>query len=90
MTQRTQFGISYHIAHVEKMRTAYRSLNLVRRGTAPSLIAPSVGAVRRLNVHEYVSMDVMRKFNIPVPSGGMAETAEDAVKLYKSQFGRMI
>ena len=69
------------------MRAAFRSLSLARRGTAPSLITPSVGSVRRLNVHEYVSMDVMRTFDIPVPKGGMAETAEDAVKLYKSHFG---
>lgn len=72
------------------MRAAYRSLNFLHRGMAPSLITPTVGSVRRLNVHEYVSMDVMRKFNIPVPNGGMAETAEDAVKLYKSHFGKMI
>ena len=43
--------------------------------------------VRNLNVHEYVSMEVMRDFDIPVPKGGMAETKEDAVKKYKDIIG---
>ena len=43
--------------------------------------------VRKLNVHEYVSMEIMREFDIPVPKGDMAETKEDAVKKYKDIIG---
>jgi len=32
---------------------------------------------RCLNVHEYVSMDVMRGFGIPVPRGGMATNLDE-------------
>ena len=46
-----------------------------------------VGAVRCLNVHEYVSMEVMRSFKIPVPKGGMAESKEGAVQIYKDIIG---
>lgn len=51
-------------------------------------LAPSaIGATRLLNVHEYVSMDVMRSFNIPVPKGGMATNPADAVEVYKKTIG---
>jgi len=36
----------------------------------------SLGGSRLLNVHEYVSMDIMRSFNIPVPKGGAATSVE--------------
>ena len=38
-------------------------------------------------MHEYVSMEIMRKFDVPVPKGGMAETVADAEKVYKSVIG---
>lgn len=36
--------------------------------------------VRRLNVHEYVSMQIMAEHKIDTPTTKMAETPEDAEK----------
>ena len=47
----------------------------------------SIGQIRSLNVHEYVSMEVMRDFKIPVPKGGMAESKEKAMDTYKDIIG---
>ena len=47
----------------------------------------ALGGVRNLNVHEYVSMEIMRKFDVPVPKGGMATSVADAEKVYKSIIG---
>ena len=60
---------------------------LLHKRIALNKSLPSIGSVRNLNVHEYVSMEVMRSFNIPVPKGGMAEKPEDAVKVYKNIIG---
>jgi succinyl-CoA synthetase beta subunit len=46
-----------------------------------------VGAKRSLNVHEYVSMDVMRTFGIPVPRGGVATNIDEVSQLYKTVIG---
>ena len=52
------------------------------------LVGPSrLGGTRLLNVHEYVSMDIMRSFNIPVPRGGMATSVEEANQVYKTIIG---
>jgi len=48
---------------------------------------PAMQGVRLLNVHEYVSMDIMRGFGIPVPKSAMAESVEEADKKYKSVIG---
>eukprot|EP01036_Dinobryon_divergens_P027846 gene27846-36687_t len=45
------------------------------------------GAKRNLNVHEYVSMDVMRSFGIPVPKGGMATNLDEVTQVYKTIIG---
>ena len=47
----------------------------------------ALGGVRRLNVHEYIGMDIMRKFDVPVPKGGMATSVEEATKVYKEVIG---
>lgn len=52
------------------------------------LVGPSsVGSTRLLNVHEYVSMDIMRKLGIPVPNGGVAHSIEEATEVYKKTIG---
>ena len=43
--------------------------------------SPALGSTRLLNVHEYVSMDVMRGMGIPVPKGGIATSVEEAKKV---------
>jgi succinyl-CoA synthetase beta subunit len=49
-------------------------------------VAP-VATVRNLNVHEYVSMDIMRSFGITVPNSAMAESVEEVGKVYKTLIG---
>mmetsp|Transcript_16090 Transcript_16090/g.16221 ORF Transcript_16090/g.16221 Transcript_16090/m.16221 type:complete len:439 (+) Transcript_16090:109-1425(+) len=49
--------------------------------------AQGIGATRLLNVHEYVSMDVMRKFGIPVPKSAVAHSVDEAKKVYKDIIG---
>jgi len=39
--------------------------------------------VRHLNVHEYVGMELFGKYGIKTPKGGMAQTPEDAHKIWQ-------
>lgn len=48
---------------------------------------PALGAVRNLNVHEYVSMDLMNSYQIGTPESYVAETPEEAEHIYKTKFG---
>lgn len=45
------------------------------------------GYARHLNVHEYISMDIMRKFDIPVPNSASATSVEEAEEIYKKVIG---
>lgn len=49
--------------------------------------ATHLGGVRNLNVHEYIGMDVMRKFGIPVPKGGVATSVQEVEQVYKNVIG---
>jgi hypothetical protein len=44
--------------------------------------AGAVGAVRNLNVHEYVSMEIMNAHHIPTPRSYVARTPEEAESIY--------
>jgi len=39
---------------------------------------------RNLNIHEFQSMEVFKKYNIPAPAGGVATTPEEAMAVAKS------
>ena len=39
---------------------------------------------RFLNVHEYVSMEIMKEYGIPVPNGAVATTAHQAEEIAAS------
>lgn len=66
-----------------------RSINRVATKSVPaSVAAPVIGATRQLNVHEYVSMDVMRDHKIVVPKGGMADSTAAAEALYNDVIGK--
>ena len=66
-------------------KNIFRTINVQNKNI---LIGPSrLGGTRLLNVHEYVSMDIMRSFNIPVPRGGMATSVEEANQVYKTIIG---
>lgn len=43
---------------------------------------PSVGAVRNLNLHEYLSMDLMKQHGIATPAGYVANTPEEAENIF--------
>jgi succinyl-CoA synthetase beta subunit len=43
---------------------------------------PTIGAVRNLNVHEYISMEIMQDHGIAVPEGYVACTPEEAENHY--------
>jgi hypothetical protein len=44
--------------------------------------APVAGAVRNLNVHEYISMDLFRQNGIATPRCYVANSAEEAENIY--------
>jgi len=59
-------------------------------GTKKSIVrtaGPALGAVRDLNVHEYISMELMDSFGIGTPESYVAETAEEAEEIYNTKFG---
>lgn len=62
---------------------------LVKSSLVPRLLKGNklLGGTRLLNVHEYVSMDIMRSFDIPVPKGGVATTVQEATQVYKDVIG---
>jgi hypothetical protein len=46
--------------------------------TAPN----AVGAVRNLNLHEYLSMDLMKQHGISTPAGYVASSPEEAENIF--------
>jgi len=49
------------------------------------LPASTTQAVRYLNVHEYISMEIMNKFNISTPKSYAATSADEAEHIYESK-----
>ena len=47
-------------------------------------MTPKSQHVRRLNLHEYQSMEIMQKYGVATPPGIAASTAEEAEKAYKT------
>jgi hypothetical protein len=54
----------------------------ISRAVLQRTAAPSVGAVRNLNLHEYLSMDLMKQHGIATPAGYVANTPEEAENIY--------
>ena len=52
--------------------------------SAPSLPSSSIGAVRYLNVHEYISMELMQSHGIATPISHVAETPEEAENIFRN------
>ena len=52
------------------------------RHAARRTAGPALGAVRYLNVHEYISMELMANHHIATPEGYVASTPEEAENLY--------
>lgn len=52
---------------------------------AESQVAPAAVPARWLNVHEYVGLDIMQKYGVPVPNHAVAGTVEEAVDVYQNK-----
>jgi hypothetical protein len=50
------------------------------------IAAPILGAIRHLNVHEYISMELMNSHGIATPRGFVASTPEEAENIYLKEF----
>ncbi len=74
-------GLMRLFRHVRRPRSA-----TTRPQAAIGLAAPTSCAAQRrhLNVHEHVGMELMRKFDIPVPRGSVATTPEEAEEVHRS------
>jgi succinyl-CoA synthetase beta subunit len=55
--------------------------SLARHATRRTAL-PTIGAVRNLNVHEYISMEIMKEHGIAIPEGYVASTPEEAENQY--------
>lgn len=64
-----------------------RATKVLSRQVPQRVAQQQIGAVRNLNVHEYVTMDVMRKYGVTVPNTVMAESVEEAKQAYKDVIG---
>mmetsp|Transcript_9598 Transcript_9598/g.16865 ORF Transcript_9598/g.16865 Transcript_9598/m.16865 type:complete len:444 (+) Transcript_9598:221-1552(+) len=54
-----------------------------RRVAQASAVAPVTSQVRNLNIHEYASMELMKKHNVPTPAGIVCTSADEAAKAYE-------
>mmetsp|Transcript_7655 Transcript_7655/g.17330 ORF Transcript_7655/g.17330 Transcript_7655/m.17330 type:complete len:451 (-) Transcript_7655:97-1449(-) len=64
------------------MRRAGASINTSRVAT------PAMGAVRLLNVHEYISMELMNQHGIATPKGFVANTPEEADHIFTTMMNK--
>ena len=68
---------------------ATRRRRLPSTAAAPAA-APvaAVGAIRCLNVHEYISMEIMKNHGIPTPECFVAKTPEEAEHIFSRSLNR--
>jgi acyl-CoA synthetase (NDP forming) len=57
--------------------------SLARQATRRTAL-PTCGAVRNLNVHEYISMELLQAHGIAVPPGQVADTPEEAENIFNN------
>jgi hypothetical protein len=57
--------------------------SLARHATRRTAL-PACGAVRNLNVHEYISMELMQAHGIGVPPCQVADTPEEAEHIFNN------
>ena len=68
---------------VGKKATGFAPSSLVRRVATPARLLENTrprleGLTHAMNLHEYQSKDVFRKFGIPVPPGKIATSVDEA------------
>ena len=61
---------------------------VLRPNPAAAAVARTGGAVRFLNVHEYVSMDIMKSHGVKVPECFVATTPEEAKDIFQNQINK--
>jgi hypothetical protein len=49
---------------------------------------PAAGAVRNLNVHEYMSMELMKAHGIATPEAYVANSAEEAENIFLNKLNK--
>jgi hypothetical protein len=81
--QSKQNKIMFSAAVSKRTTSAFRRV----AGTSQSLNGPrtanaTVGAVRYLNLHEYLSMDLMKQHGIATPAGYVASSPEEAENIF--------
>ncbi|KAL3762951.1 hypothetical protein ACHAWU_001098 [Discostella pseudostelligera] len=66
--------------------------SFLRRGGASvnvsRVAAPAMGAVRNLNVHEYISMEIMNQHGISTPKCFVASTPEEADHIFSTMMNK--
>lgn len=70
-----------HIATI----TTSSATNVFRNRIA---LSGAIGAVRNLNVHEHISMELFNSHGINTPKGAVAFTPEEAEEAYKKMGNR--
>lgn len=50
--------------------------------------AAMVGGVRNLNVHEYISMDLMETWGVETPAGFVASSPEEAEDIFMNRLNK--
>jgi succinyl-CoA synthetase beta subunit len=63
-------------------------LSTASRLLARRTAAPALGAVRNLNVHEYISMEMFKAHGIQTPECHVANTPEEAMHLVQTKFNK--
>lgn len=56
--------------------------------TAAAAPVATVGAIRCFNVHEYISMEIMKNHGIPTPECFVANTPEEAEQIFSRSLNR--
>ena len=62
--------------------------SLASRVSLRRIAAPTLGAIRNLNVHEYISMDLMKSHGIGTPAGYVASSPEEAENIYLNKLNK--
>ena len=60
--------------------------NIIRKTTTQHAGRITHQQVRMLNVHEYISMDIMNQHQIATPLGAVITTPQEAEEAYKTKF----
>ncbi len=65
-----------------------RATGSVGSGNISRVATPAMGAVRNLNVHEYISMEIMNQHGIATPRGFVANTPEEAEHIFTTMMNK--